>query len=202
MNRLFSLLFIAAAAVLSPIAAKATSPLDMLGNIFNTVTSTDKFEVSSLAGTWSYQSPAVTFKSDNALSTAGGVAASATIESKLSPYYKRLGLNTMQFAFDAEGNFTLTVKKVTLKGTVTKNGDDGSLTFNFQSSRAINLGHVSAKASKSATGVLTLTFDASRVISIVKGVASFTKNSSLQTISTLLDSYNGIYAGAKFKKSK
>ena len=202
MNRLFSLLFIAAAAVLSPIAAKATSPLDMLGNIFNTVTSTDKFEVSSLAGTWTYQSPAVTFKSDNALSTAGGVAASATIESKLSPYYKRLGLNTMQFIFDSEGNFTLTVKKVTLKGTVTKNGDDGSLTFNFQSTHATNLGHVSAKASKSATGVLTLTFDASRVISIVKGVASFTKNSSLQTISTLLDSYNGIYAGAKFKKSK
>lgn len=183
-------------------AAMAINPLEALKGVVNEVTSTDKFEVSSLEGTWTYESPAVSFRSDNALSAAGGMAAASTIESKMAPYYSTLGLDTAKFVFDKDGNFTLTIKGVTLKGTVTKDNDEGNLTFNFQAAGAIKLGKVSAQAKKSALGSLTLTFDATRVMSVVTKVAQFSGISTLQTLSSLLSNYDGLFAGARFAKSK
>ncbi len=183
-------------------ASRAANPLDILSGVVGAVTSTDKFEIKDLEGTWEYKSPAVTFKSDDALTKAGGVAASAAAESKLAPYYSRLGLNTVVITFDAEGNFTIKAKKFSLSGTAVKDSDSGLLTLKFQAAGKLNLGHVSAIASKDATGVLTLTLDATRVISIVDKVASIANNSTLKTMSQLLDKYDGIYAGAKFKRKK
>lgn len=183
-------------------ASRAANPLDILSGVVGSVTSTDKFEIKDLEGTWEYKSPAVTFKSDDALTKAGGVAASAAAESKLAPYYSRLGLNTVVITFDAEGNFTVKAKKFSLSGTAVKDSDSGLLTLKFQAAGKLNLGHVSAIASKDATGVLTLTLDATRVISIVDKVASIANNSTLKTMSQLLDKYDGIYAGAKFKRKK
>lgn len=181
-------------------SASAVNPLEAISGIVGAITSTDKFDIASLEGTWKYKSPAITFKSDNALNNVGGAAASATIEAKLASYYKKLGLNSAVFTFDAAGNFSLELKKITLKGTVSKDDDAGALTFHFASSSGYNIGAVSAFATKDATGVLQLTFDASRVIDIVSKVAQYANNSTLSTVSTLLNSYDNIYAGAKFKK--
>lgn len=191
-----------AALFIAVIPARAFNPLEAVKGVVNNVTASDKFEVSSLQGTWNYSAPAISFKSDNALNKAGGVAASAAVESKIAPYYKTLGLETAEMTFDAEGNFTLKLKMITLTGTVTKDGDDGKLTFNFKASGKFNLGKVAAFATKSALGELTLTFDASRVISVVSKVASVAGNSTLKTLSGVLNSYDGIYAGARFTKSK
>lgn len=202
MNKILKLSFIVLAIIASAASASAINPLNALKGVVNSITSTDKFEVSALQGTWVYESPAVTFKSDNALNKVGGAAASSAIEGKIAPYYNRLGLDTAVFDFDAEGNFTLTIKGVKLSGVVTKDDDQGKLTFNFKASGKIKLGKVSANATKSATGELTLTFDASRVISVVDKIASFAKNSTLTTLSNLLNTYDGLYAGARFQKAK
>lgn len=195
-----TLITLFAALVLSMPSLLASSPLDFLSGVVSSVTSSSKFEIKDLEGTWQYKSPAVSFKSDDALAKAGGVAASAAAESKLAPYYKRLGLNTINITFDAEGNFTIKAKKFTLTGVAVKNSDSGELTLQFQAAGKINLGKISAIATKDATGVLTLTLDASRVISIVQKVATFANNQTLNTMSDLLDKYENIYAGAKFKK--
>lgn len=192
---------VAAMALVVP-GLRAANPLDILSGVVSAVTSSDKFEIKDLEGTWEYKSPAVTFKSDDALSKAGGVAASAAAEAKLAPYYSRLGLNSVVITFDAEGNFTIKAKKFTLSGTAVKDSDSGLLTLKFQTSGKINLGHISAIASKDAVGVLTLTLDATRVIAIVDKVASIANNQTLKTMSQLLDKYDGIYAGAKFKRKK
>ncbi len=180
--------------------ASAFNPLEALSGIVNNLTSTSSFELSQLEGTWKYSSPAVTFQSDNALSSLGGAAASTTIENKLSSYYKKLGLNNAVLTIDSSANFTLKFKKMTLNGTITKNDDNGSLTFNFTAASAFSLGQVSAMASLSSAGVLTLTFDASRVISVMQTVAQYSNNTTLSTVTSLLGSYDGIYAGAKLKK--
>lgn len=181
--------------------ASADNPLDALGGIVTALTSSSKFEIADIAGTWSYQAPAVSFKSENALNKIGGVAASAAIESKLQPYYDRLGINTLTLTVDADANFLMKLKGVTLKGTITKESDQGALTFNFNAFGKIALGKISAQATKSATNVLTLTFDASRAIAVADKVASVAKIETLQTVANLLKSYDGIYAGAKLKKT-
>lgn len=195
-----TLLALFAALLLCSPYLKASSPLDFLSGIVSSVTSSDKFEIKDLEGTWQYKSPAVSFKSDDALAKAGGVAASAAAEGKLAPYYKKLGLTSVKITFDAEGNFTIAAKKFTLAGVAVKNGDTGELTLQFQAAGKINLGQISAIATKDATGMLTLTLDATRVIGIVQKVAAFANNQTLNTLSQMLDKYDGIYAGAKFKK--
>lgn len=181
--------------------ATAGNPLEALGGIVSAFTATSKFEIADIQGTWSYQAPAVSFQSDNALNKIGGVAASAAIESKLEPYYERLGLNTIVLTVDADGNFLMKIKGVSLKGTITKESDEGALTFNFSAVGKVSLGKISAQATKSATNVLTLTFDASKAIAVADKVASVANIQTLKTVSDLLKSYDGIYAGAKLKKT-
>lgn len=184
------------------LSAKAAEPKDILGALGGMVSNAvanDNFSVDDIVGTWNYTGPAVGFASDNALKKIGGAAASATIEGKLEPYYKKLGLNKVTFVFAEDHSFTMTFGKVNLKGNIEK-GDDGKLTFSFNALGKVPLGKVSAMATK-AGNTLNLTFDATRLIQILSKVASIAKNSGISSITKLLESYDGIYMGFKLKKA-
>ena len=176
---------------------KGSNPLGAIGNAISNLTASSKFEIEDLRGTWVYSSPAVTFKSDNALQKVGGAAAATTIENKLAPYYQKAGITALKLTVDEKNNFTMQLKKGSLKGTVSKD-ENGNLQFNFNAFGKIKLGKISAYATKSGK-TLNLTFDVSKLISIVKTVSSVSGISSLNTISSLLSSYDGIYAGFKLK---
>lgn len=195
MKKTFVLL-IAAFCFIAP-GAVAGNPLDALKGIVSNVTASSKFEIADITGTWKYSSPAVAFKGDNALSNVGGAAASATIENKLATYYKTLGLTGTTFTIDKDGNFAIKVKGHDITGTVTKDDDAGALTFHFNALKSAN---ISAKATKSALGELSLTFDATKLMSVVKTLAQYSNNSTISQLSALLSNYDGLYAGAKFKK--
>ena len=176
---------------------KGSNPLGAIGNAISNLTASSNFEIADLRGTWSYESPAVTFKSDNALQKVGGAAAATTIENKIAPYYEKVGITALQLIVDENDNFTMKLKKGSLKGTISKD-EEGNLQFNFNAFGKIKLGKISAYATKSGK-TLNLTFDVSKLISIVKTVSSVSGISSLNTISSLLSSYDGIYAGFKLK---
>lgn len=175
-----------------------SNPLGSLGSVISNLTASSSFELADLQGTWDYQSPAVTFQSDNVIQKAGGAAAASTIEGKMAPYYEKAGITSLQLIVDAENNFTMKLKRGSLKGTVSKD-EQGNLEFNFSAFGKIKLGKVSAFATKSGN-TLNLTFDVSKLISIVKSVSSVSGISSLNTISSLLSSYDGIYAGFKLNR--
>lgn len=177
-----------------------SNPLGAIGNVISNLTASSNFELKDLEGTWVYESPAVTFKSDNALQKIGGSAAASTIEGKLEPYYKKAGITALKLTVDADFNFTMQLKKGALNGTLSKD-EDGNLHFKFNALGKIQLASVSAYATKSGN-TLNLTFDVSKLITIVKTVSSVSGISSLNTISSLLSSYDGIYAGFKLNRSK
>lgn len=173
------------------------SGLDKLGSVLSGIVASSDFEIKDLEGDWQYQSPAVTFASDNALQKVGGAAAATAVEAKLEPYYEKAGLNALTLTVDAEGAFTMALRRTTLKGTVEKD-EEGNLVFNFSALGKINLGKMKAHASK-AGDTLSLTFDVSKLVSILKAVSSIANVSSLNTITSLLSTYDGIYAGFKLK---
>lgn len=177
-----------------------SNPLGAIGSVISGLTASSNFELSDLQGTWTYESPAVTFNSDNALQKIGGAAAASTVESKLAPYYEKAGITALTFTVDEDNNFTMKLKKGTLKGTLSKD-EDGNLHFNFNALGKVKLASVSAFATKSGN-TLNLTFDVSKLITIVKTVSSVSGISSLNTISSLLSSYDGIYAGFKLNRAK
>jgi hypothetical protein len=185
-----------------PSGGDVQSSLGSIGDALSGVLTTDKMAVADLAGQWKYKAPAVVFKSDNLLEKAGGAAAAGVVESKLEPFYKTFGVNSLTMTVKDDGTFEMKVRGVTLKGTITQNTDEKSLSnfvFAFQAAK-YNIGSVNAYVEKSAAGTVSLTFDVSKLISILESMGKVVNNSSIKSLTALLSKYDGLCAGFELTK--
>ena len=172
---------------------------DVLGNVLDGVFSSSNITVADLTGTWKSSGPAVSFQGDNFLKKAGGVAAAAAIESKLNPYFKQYGLNNAKLVIDNQGNFTLTVKKISLKGTITETSQKGVFNFNFQAFGKIKIGSMKTYIQKSYNS-MDVMFDATKMMKLMTTVGKITNMKTIQTLTSLLNSYDGLCVGFKMSK--
>lgn len=173
--------------------------LGAIGGLVGNLVANKNFSVDDLVGTWDYTSPAVSFQSENALMKIGGAGAATAVEDKLAPYYDKLGFNKAQLTVDAEHNFTLKLGVLTLQGQVTKDEQSKELYFNFNAFGKVSLGKLKANATKSGK-TLNLTFEATKLIKILTSISSKLNIQTLSTLSSLLDSYDGIFIGFKLKQ--
>lgn len=181
--------------ILSGLGNNSSNTGNVLTGIIEGVFTKTNLSLADLVGEYQAQGPAVTFKSENLLQKAGGIAGAATIESKLKPYYEQYGLNNMVLTVDEEANFTMKVKSLSLKGTITKNDSEGTFDFNF-TVMGIKLGKFTAYIEKSGKN-LNLMFDATKMKDIISAVAKFTGNSMASALASILDSYDGACIGWK-----
>lgn len=203
MKRIILLLAIIGSIIIVPNAASAQSAADILsklGTVANNVLGSGKITIADLEGNWTYVEPAVEFKSDNLLKKAGGSVASTTIVDKLRPYYSTVGLDNMTLAVDSAATFKMALKKISFSGEITQGENDGEFVFNFKAIGKISAGSLNAYISKTATGQIKITFDVSKLISLVNTIASVTGNSSVKSVSSILNSYDGLTAGFVLKK--
>lgn len=168
---------------------------NVLSSVIEGVFTKSNLTVEDLVGSYTTQGPAVTFKSDNLLQKAGGIAGATAIESKLKPFYEKYGLNNMTLTVDKDANFVMKIKSLKLNGAITKNESEGTFNFNFKVV-GMNLGKFTAYIEKSGS-TLKLMFDASKLMDLISVVAKFTGNSVATTLSSLLDSYDGACLGFK-----
>lgn len=171
--------------------------LGALGSFIGNMTANKNFTVDDIAGQWSYSSPAVSFKSENALKNVGGAAAATAVENKLAPYYKTLGFTRTTLTIAKDHTFSMKMGIIPLKGTVEKT-EDGRLEFTFTGITGRSIGKVDAAATKSGS-TLNLTFDATKFINILTSVAGKLNISTLNTLASLLNGYDGIYMGFRLK---
>ena len=154
-----------------------------------------------LVGSWVYNGPAVAFQSDDLLKKAGGAAASGVIVDKLAPYYEKTGINNLTAIFKNDGTFKFQLKRSALSGEYAKDPDspDGDFIFQFSIKGKMPVGKVSAHVEK-VGNKLTITFDASKLITIVNSIASISGQSTLKSVASLLNSYDGLKCGFELKK--
>lgn len=162
---------------------------------------TDILKPTDITGVWEYSGPAVNFKSENLLMQAGGAAASATIKSKIEPYYQKAGLDKTVLTIEKDSTFVMQFKKGQLKGNIVS-GEDGKMIFEFKAFGKINIGKMDASVSKLQGNKLQLTFDVSKLMKIVNAVASISGSSTVQGLNKLLQSYDGLEAGFELNKTK
>ena len=130
--------------------------------------------VDKMVGTWNYTNPAVSFKSDNFLLKAGGAAAAQQIESELA-------------------------RMANLTGTIEKNAETGNFIFNFKAFKKIKIGSMEAFIVMNGNK-MELTFDVSKLMTIVEKAGSLTGNSTIKGLSTLLQQYDGLTAGFELQR--
>ncbi len=170
-------------------ALTGNSGSGLLGNVLSNLLSTKTSE-SSLVGTWTYSGPKVVFESENVLAKLGGAVASNKVESTLSKYLKKMGMtagkSTLKLNSDKTCVFTTNGKSV--NGTYTYDSNTSKLTI----TGALGISSHTCTATISGNE-LHMLFDADKLINIASGLSSGLGTTS--TLSTLLQSYNGLKLG-------
>jgi hypothetical protein len=191
--------------LMTSVSASAQINLGSLGKVLSQTVGTELGSIISgrnnvtketIAGTWSYQEPAVIFESSNLLKQAGGKVASATIEKKLATQFSRLGITPGKFliTFGSDGTFSTSKNgATTTSGTYTISGT--KITFSYLQGTANVSGYAQMEGSK-----LSLTFDSSKLLGVIGKMGKLASNSSLSTVSSLISSFNGMKTGMAFAK--
>lgn len=170
----------------------------LIGGILEGVFSKSNIEVSDMAGVWTVDGSAITFKSENFLQKAGGIAAAAAIRQKLDPYYQKYGLTGAVFSIQPNGSCTLKIKNITLNGSFQK-GQDGLFLFNI-TLLGRTLSSIPTYVQKTATS-MDIMFDANKLKDILSLVARISGSKLASTASGLLNQYDGICVGFAMQKS-
>ena len=178
----------------SSATASATQGNSTLSSLTGIISSKLIPSSTQILGTWAYQEPAVMFTSSNALKSAAGAVASSSIESKLQSYLSKAGIKkgNLTITFDSDKNFAIKKSGKTVRsGTYTISGNDITLTFNGKSKPC-------KVTPQLDNGSLVIVMDATTLKTFLTNVAG--NFSSLSTITSLLNSYDGMKLGIRMSK--
>ena len=151
----------------------------------------------TIAGTWNYTGSAISFKSDdNPLSNIASNVAQGTLEKKLDGYLQKVGITQglFGFTFNEDGTMAIQYGSKTFTGTWTLDKENARL--NMKVASLLNMkSYVAVK-----NGKMELLFDVTTLMKLVKSVTSVYNNSTLQTLNTMLNQYDKMYAGFNLAK--
>ena len=166
----------------------ATAGTGILGTLLTSVLG-NTTTVNSIAGTWVYSGPKVTFKSENILAQMGSQVASAKIEQTLGNQLKNLGFQAGKstLTFDSQGNCQMTRSGRNYPGTYSYNQSTGVMTIQG----ALGVASVSPYVSVMGNEMYVL-FEADKLFSVMGALSTAAKTS---TLSSLLNNYNGLQLG-------
>lgn len=188
-----------AALLLLPGSSHAQSLKDLFSkeNIEKVVNAvTGNSTAADMTGTWVYTGSALKFESDNLLQQAGGSVAASAVESKLNEQLSKIGIKEgeMSFTFNADSTFTAKVGKKNLSGTYSYNSTTQKYGLKFSYLLNVN---TTIECTSSSMDML---FDSDKLLKLITFLASKSSNSTLKTISSLAESYDGMQVGFTLKK--
>ena len=166
---------------------------DNIEKVVNAVTGNQTID---MTGTWTYSGSAIEFESDNLLQKAGGAAAAAVAEKKLDEQLAKVGIKDGQvsFTFNADSTFTSTVGKRTMTGTYSYDATDKVVHLRY-----FKLLNMNAKVNCTSTN-MDLLFNSDKLLKLIAFISSKSSSTTLKTISSLADSYDGMMLGVALKK--
>lgn len=169
----------------------------ILGSLLGNILGSGTVKQSDLIGTWNYVGPDCKFESENLLKKAGGEIASKTIENKLDDLFGKVGIKAGSFGytFNEDGSYSMNIGGRTINGTYTLDEDNSKLTLVGM----LGLAKMDATVSKS-NDQLSILFDASKLMQVVTAVGSLSNSTAIKTVSSLLDSYEGVKVGFALSK--
>lgn len=206
MKRTISIILMAGALCLAGQTASAQSLGDILKkvtgnetvkNVVETVTGTTL--PVDVKGTWTYSGTAVKFESDDLLKSTAASLAASQVEDKLDSYAANIGIKagTFSFTFNEDKTFSATVKGKSFNGTYTVSEDYKTISLQF--GKAIGLKPFTATIS-ATSGQLDLLFQADKLLELLGKLTSTSSNSTLKTIGSLVNQYDGMMLGLELKK--
>lgn len=148
-----------------------------------------------MTGTWSYSGSAVEFDSENLLKKAGGAVAASTVESKIDEQLTKVGIvaGSTTFTFNADSTFTISGKR-TINGTYSYDSSESTVALKVNAL----LGTTATVSGSSSQ--MSLLFEADKLLQLITLVGSKVNNTTLKTISSLANEYDGMKLGLEMTK--
>ncbi len=173
-----------------------TTTTSVLSSLFQYLVGTSSVSNSSLKGDWSYESPAVAFESESLLKKAGGSLMASTAEKTLQGYLEKVGFEAgkVLLSFDGSETFTMTIGSKSFTGTYTVS--DNEITFQRQGLLSTP---VTANLALQGSS-LQITFEADKLLEFLTKISSLTGSSTMNLISSIAGSYDGMQLGFQFTK--
>lgn len=152
---------------------------------------------SDLQGTWTYRKADCVFETQNLLLKAGGEMAAAKIESQLESQLGKVGINpgACSFTFNSDGTYVATIGQYNLTGNYTLNTKSNTLTMTYLA----GIGRISPKVVKTGASI-SLLFEGDKLLSMVQKVGKLSSNSTVSSLSSLINSYDGMLVGMQLSK--
>lgn len=149
-----------------------------------------------ITGTWNYEGCTVELESSNVVKKIGGKVASSTIEKNVNTQLEKVGFKAgdTTFTFSADSTFTNTTKSKTMKGTYSYDKKTEYLTLKYASKVPVKL-----KVSGSGSDISFL-FEVDELLSVINFIGNNAGSSSLKSLTSLLNSYDGMMVGLNMKK--
>lgn len=152
---------------------------------------------SDLQGTWTYRKADCVFETQNLLLKAGGEMAATKIESQLESQLGKVGITpgACSFTFNSDGTYVATIGQYNLTGNYTLNSKTNTLTMTYLA----GIGRISPKVVKTGASI-SLLFEGDKLLSMVQKVGKLTSNSTVNSLSSLINSYDGMLVGMQLSK--
>lgn len=152
---------------------------------------------SDLQGTWTYRKADCVFETQNLLLKAGGEMAATKIESQLESQLGRVGITpgACSFTFNSDGTYVATIGQYNLTGNYTLNTKSNTLTMTYLA----GIGRISPKVVKTGASI-SLLFEGDKLLSMVQKVGKLSSNSTVSSLSSLINSYDGMLVGMQLSK--
>ena len=193
MKRLvFWQLFVAALLLTSNSHAQSIKDLFNKENIEKAVNAVTGKSTADMTGTWSYTGSAIEFESDNLLQKAGGAVA----EKKLDEQLAKVGIKAgqMSFTFNADSTFSAKVGQKSMKGSYSYDASTQKVNLKFAKLIGMN-----AKVNATST-TMDLLFESDKLLKLITFLSSKSSNSTLKSIGSLANSYDGMMLGFSLQK--
>lgn len=151
-----------------------------------------------ITGTWTFTGSAIEFESDNMLQKAGGTVAASAAEKKLNEQLGKVGIKSgkMSFTFNADSTFTSNVSGKKLSGTYSYDSSTEKMNLKFAKLVSFN-----TQINCTSTN-MDMLFNSDKLLKLITYLASKSNNSTLKSISSLADSYDGMLLGFSMQKSE
>ena len=200
MKKTFLTLAAAAMILSSCMTTRTTQPTNstssVLGSVLGAVLSNVLFGgQSGILGSWFYNAPSTAFTTQNTLTSTGGNATVANMNSALASDYKAIGINrsNTSFSFLNGNTFTAKVNGIPFNGTYVYNPQNGEI--KLKTSTETLKGNV--MRTQNGMGLM---FDANQMVNLLQKEGHVSNPEAVQAVSNLAKSANGARVGFELTK--
>ena len=167
---------------------------DLVSGLTSIFSSNKQATADNIVGTWSYDSPAIVFESEDFLTKTGAALAANKLETSIQNTLAKYGITKDKFSitFKEDGTFTETIRGKSYSGKWAVEDSKLQLTYQIKT--------MEITTQKEGDQLMFVT-DASKLLNLIHTLGAKTAtNSSLSTITALAKNINGMKVGLTLVK--